>query len=91
MVNWATVGDRVNPGLGPRTVGGVYFAGAPQRAYRVDAIHLGQDVSRVLAAPVADWAITITYVETGDCDQVTRVECAPWDPARDYVIYDPAR
>jgi hypothetical protein len=52
---------------------------------------LGSDAGRALAAAAADWAITITYLEAGDYDQVTCVESAPWDPARDYVIYDPAR
>jgi hypothetical protein len=70
----------------------VYFNGATQRTYQVEAIHYGNDARRALGRATCDWAITIRDIDDDEewADN-PRVDYTAWDPTRDYVICDPAR
>jgi hypothetical protein len=69
----------------------VYFNAATQRTYQVEAIYHGNDARRALGGVPCDWAIAIRDIDDDELADNPRVDCAAWDPTRDYVICDPAR
>lgn len=76
----------------PRLPGGVYVAGATGRRYQVEAIYRGVDADRVLGRPAGGgWVMAVLDLDDDELDCRVRIEQTRWDPARDYVLMDPAR